>query len=615
MSHTTGRNRIGDLFLEVAADNDFDESMASDDELGQRQRLPSTSRASYSGKRRSLPADVVVNNANDRRPSTGGHLHARPSSRLHTHRAYTDLQRHMDQYKSPTNRTTLTFGDNVSVSGQSNSSRSRRYSAAPARSPASPSRLRERLQSPELPDYGRRRPSFGTTVTPSRTMESFEEESTAEDSDPKQADSTSNESQPAETVWDELDDLKSRIKSLEFNGQAHTSSSAAASGDSSDRPRTATTAPTTIDSSPKNVRKLQSESRKPTPTAPETPNMTKTMADIHPPLHTALEKARLLLNASLMRTLDATASDALQLAAITSSAGPQGTNYSAASIINGLTVSDRHVRRKVDNMCRNLTELCLALCEGKHEAPTILASPAPTIETPMLESPSIRYSSGKVAQRSSSIGRPVSRLEARKSSILGGNTISLAGNTSPRGSVEDVSFGEQETIQNPAYLQQPRRVSRAPSSVFSSRQRQDDISGDEDSNNFRPPSRAMTEVGALRNKSRITNETRSPAGSRTASLRESLTIKTNEAAFERNRDTPRVASIGSGGRRRRLFDNESTPPVMEEDTGTSEYNTPSQPRRRITSLGHYGNDHYSSRRSDLPGRTTSLSQRRHVIVE
>lgn len=445
-------------------------------------------------------------------------------------------------------------------------------------------------------------------------MESFEEESPAEESDQKQADSTSNESQPAETVWDELDDLKSRIKSLEFNGQAPASSSAAASGDSSDRPRTATTAPTTIDSSPKNVRKPQSDSKKATPTPPETSSTTKTIADIHPPLHTALEKARVLLNASLMRTLDATASDALQLAAITSSAGPQGTNYSAASIINGLTVSDRHVRRKVDNMCRNLTELCLALCEGKHEAPSILSSPAPIIGTPGQDSPLIRYSSGDLPQRSSSVGRPMSRLEARKSSILGGNALAFADNVSPRGSVGDISTGEQEPVQNPAYLQQPRRVSRAPSSVFSSRQRQDDVSGDEDSTSFRPPSRAMTDVGALRSKSRITNENRTPASHRTPSLRETLTSKANDSAFERNRETSRIASIGSGGRRRRLFDNESTPPVMEEEAGPSDYHTPSQPRRRITSLGHYSTD-YTLRKSDLPGRTTSFSKRRHVIVE
>ena len=251
-----------------------------------------------------------------------------------------------------------------------------------------------------------------------------------------------------------------------------------------------------------------------------------------------------------MRTLDATASDALQLAAITSSAGPQGTNYSAASIINGLTVSDRHVRRKVDNMCRNLTELCLSLCEGKHEAPSILSSPVPIIGTPGQDSPLIRYSSGDIPQRSSSIGRPMSRLEARKSSILGGNSIALAENVSPRGSVGDISSGEQEPVQNPAYLQQPRRISRPPSSVFSSRQRQDDASGDEDANTFRPPSRAMTDVGALRSKSRITNENRTPSTHRTPSLRETLTSKTNEAAFERNHETSRIASIGSGGRRR-----------------------------------------------------------------
>ncbi|KAK4507533.1 hypothetical protein PRZ48_001268 [Zasmidium cellare] len=564
-------------------------------------------------KRRSLPPDVDIY---DRRPSTSGNIYTRPSSRLNTNRS-ADLQRHMDQYKSSTTRSSYQLGDAASVSGQSSSGRARRYSVVPDRSPLSPTRLRERLHSPEVPQYGRRRPSFGapmsnTTSNQLTTLES-PEESPAEESEPKLSESTSAESQPEDNVWDELDELKLRIKELEMKDKVPTVSSAAASGDSSDRPRTATTAPTTIDSSPKHERKREPERKKATPTPPlETPSGANALSNIHPPLHTALAKAETLLNASLYRTLEAASNDALQLAAVTGSAGPQGTNFSAASIINGLTVSDRHVRRKVDSMCRNLTELCIALCEGKHEASEMVSSPT-SMETARQESPTFRYSENHAPSRSASNARPMSRLDARRSSILGGNSLVPYESISPRGSVGDMSATEQEPLSAKSNPPQLRRVSRAPSGLRSRIQRQDDISGDEETN-LRPPSRAMTDIGALRPRSRLATENRSPGAQRTPSLREILASKrNNDAAFEGNRETPRVSSIGSEHRRRRLFDQQSTPPVVEEEDGPDDYHTPSQPRRRVTSLG----GQFNSRRSigDIPGRTSSLHQQRHVITE
>ncbi|KAF2160495.1 hypothetical protein M409DRAFT_59970 [Zasmidium cellare ATCC 36951] len=563
-------------------------------------------------KRRSLPPDVDIYH---RRPSTSGNIYTRPSSRLNTNRS-ADLQRHMDQYKTSTSRPSYQPGDAASVSGHSSSGRARRYSVVPDRSPLSPTRLRERLHSPEVPQYGRRRPSFGAPMSNSTnnqlaTLES-PEESPAEESEPKLSESTSAESQQEDNVWDELDELKMRIKELEMKDKVPTVSSAAASGDSSDRPRTATTAPTTIDSSPKHERKREIERKKATPTPPlETASGANALSNIHPPLHTALAKAETLLNASLYRTLEAASNDALQLAAVTGSAGPQGTNFSAASIINGLSVSDRHVRRKVDSMCRNLTELCIALCEGKHEATEIVSSPT-SMETARQESPTFRFSENHAPSRQASNARPMSRLDARRSSILGGNSLVPYESISPRGSVGDMSVTEQEPSSTKSNPPQLRRVSRAPSGLRSRIQRQDD-SGDE-ATNLRPPSRAMTDIGALRPRSRLTNENRSPGAQRTPSLREILASKrNNDAAFEGNRETPRISSIGSEHRRRRLFDQQSTPPVVEEEDGPDDYHTPSQPRRRVTSMG----GQFNSRRSigDIPGRTSSLHQRRDVITE
>lgn len=630
MSRTSrGRanNNNPDLFLDVG---DARNTMPLEDEYGQLRR--SESRVSQAGKRRSLPADMSTPSS-DRRPSTSGNIYARPQSRLYTNsnRASSDLQRHLDQYRSPTTRQ---FGDAASVSGLSTGGRStRRFSIAPEQSPISPSHVsplvqRERLRSPELREYRSARQSLGETLqnhSSNRTLDSHEEESPTDGSEPKRAESTSADSQTAETVWDELDDLKARIKKLEFTGKPPTSS-AAASGDSSDRPRTATTAPTTIDSSPKHQRKQDSES-KATPTPPpETPATPSTLQNVHPALHSALAKAKPLLNSSLFRTLEASANDAIQLAAMTSGHGPQGTTYSAASIING-AVSERQVKRKVDSMCRNLTDLCISLCEGKLEAPAPLTSPA-SMDTVTESSPSLRYSrSSNLPQRTSSVGRPMSRLDARRSSILGvPSTGSFEG--SRRGSTADASGSEQESPQIQSYSQQ-RRMSRAPSSVLRSRQpRQEEASGEDDEPTIRPPSRAMTDIGALRAKSRVPPPERSPNTQRTPSLRESMiTRRTNEAAYESNREysTPRISSLsGSDLRRRRLYDlQQATPPVMEEEGGpddTRQYSTPSHPsRRRITSSGQFAS---AGRRttgefSSGPSRAASLNQRsgRSVVVE
>lgn len=62
------------------------------------------------------------------------------------------------------------------------------------------------------------------------------------------------------TVWDELDDLKSRIRKLELTGKLPSSSAAAMSSMAGERPRTATTTVTTVSSSPKHKQKASSNS-------------------------------------------------------------------------------------------------------------------------------------------------------------------------------------------------------------------------------------------------------------------------------------------------------------------------------------------------------------------
>ncbi|KAI6873885.1 hypothetical protein KC338_g1460 [Hortaea werneckii] len=566
-----GNGRKEDLFLELAQDSDENNG-----------RPPSrheraASRLSQAAKRRSLPADAEIANvtsSGEHRPrSSGSAIHGRAFSRPSA--LPSDLQRQPGPHQTTPIRDSVRADDSVSVSCRSLSGRAQKYTMQPSRAYATPSLSGQRLKSPDLPSYGRRRPSFGTASVKSRTTELTQTKDGEADSQDGSLTAgserkhslpeSSAESQGAETVWDELDDLKSRIKKLEL-------------------------------------------------TELSGPNL----ANVHPLLHSALAKAKSLLQPSLYRMLEATASDSLQLAAMTGSAGPQGTAFSAASIINGVTVSDRHVRRKADAMCRNLTDLTLALCDGKHES-TVAAS-SPLTAHSVQPSPTIRNSRssigpGENVNRNNS--RPVSRLEARRTSILGisaGQSVS----GSPRESTDDLSnASEQEGT--PKHVRAPpqelRRISRSNSRLLGVRSnRYGETSADEDPT-VRPPSRAMTDAGSnFRN--RLSGQHQSPGQCGTSpSLRESLIARrANAGAHDANRELPRVSSLNTDLARRR-WTKEVTPPVMEEEgDAASEYTPPSShSRRRVTSMGQF-----RERRTlgdGVPSRTASLSSRRHMAVE
>ncbi|KAH9845079.1 LPXTG-motif cell wall anchor domain protein [Teratosphaeria destructans] len=629
--------REDDLFLELAHD-----AQAEDERPVSRDRT--ASRVSQATKRRSLPMNSRMTSAEGRPRSSGIVLGERPGSKALQSSA---LSAHPDRFRDTPRDSQA--DDTISMSGRSAASRSHRYTvgAPPERSPMSAGlagRIRSsEIRSSEQPSYARRNQLFG------RAQDS-QDESPAESSEPKrsQDDSGSADSDTADTVWDELDDLKSRIKRLELTGKMPSSSSAAISGSSSERPRTATTAPTTIGSSPQQERKQSQpeseageedtagmktapQSRPQSRHQPQSPTTGHTVggpsaAGLHPLLHSGLAKAKSLLNGTLYRALEASAADALQLAAMAGSAGPQGTTFTAASAITGMTVSDRAVRRKADSMCRNLTDLCLALCEGKHEAlnvTSVTASPV-TVEVPKA-SPIIRYSRSSIGPDediSKSSKRPMSRLEARRSSILGIQR-STSISSSRRESNTDLSASEYEGTpsHSQALPRELRRVARASSRLLSVRAPVfDDVSGDDDPT-VRPVSRAMTDVGKLRAGSAVQSQPLSPQSPQTpqsGSLREAIAARrANSGAYDQNREGKRVASMSSEAARRR-WNRESTPAVREEEEDYEgkaqgpDIKPLSSPRRRITSLGPY-----SARRSggDLPSRTTSLGTRRHVAVE
>jgi hypothetical protein len=409
-------------------------------------------------------------------------------------------------------------------------------------------------------------------------------------------------------VWDELDDLKSRIRSLEIGGKP-SSPAPTATNHSAERPRTATTAPTTISSSPNHARKQSSLSA-------DTSVPTASTTTLHPLLHSALGKAKGVLSPQLYRSLEVTASDALALAAMTGSGAPQGTTaFMAASMVNGHSLSDKNIRRKADSMCRNLTDLCIALCDAKSD----LASP-PIKSTHMDTSQLQRETPLSRHARRASVGpqdlhlrsspnRPISRLEGRRSSLLGLG-LSNSFSTSPR----DINnqYLDQDLSPSHDKTDYAARYSRPGTSLQHSRYSQVEHDAPEDIA-ARAPSRAMTELGHTRQPS----GRRSEYGGGTApngiqhspSLRETLAARrVNTGISEDGQGGSQYGAPSSSSRSevaRRIMERRAAIQLEE-----SQY-VPK--RRRIASLTQYSP--LSPRIGAESPRTSSLSRRRNIVVE
>ncbi|KAH4601134.1 hypothetical protein HBH82_178730 [Parastagonospora nodorum] len=285
---------------------------------------------------------------------------------------------------------------------------------------------------------------------------------------------------PAVSVWDELDELKSRIRRIEMGGKIPSTSGAIVSQATAERPLTANTSATTVSSSP-------NQQRKSNLSPPESTIDGHTSSRTHPLLREALAKARQHTSPAVYRVLDATVGEALTLAEMTGSAGPQGTLHSASSILGGANVSDRQVRRKADNMCRSLTELCIALCETKTgvSSPAVRSSTHTISRRPSVQingdSPTVRQSIEPESNTMSNVSpsRAMHRIEARRTSML------YNGNGIPRESSQDFDHERQFSS----------RLSRAGTSLHRNRSSVDD---DDEDPIMRAPSRAMTDFRSLR---------------------------------------------------------------------------------------------------------------------
>ncbi|GBF63514.1 hypothetical protein TMEN_6139 [Trichophyton mentagrophytes] len=253
-----------------------------------------------------------------------------------------------------------------------------------------PSRLNDEL-SPEhsqrymperrdsVPDFAHKKPYKPSLVSSRKTraMTSYEagtDRNMGTDTTTKSkndgTESTMSTTAPS-TVWDELDDLKSRIRKLELTGKLPSSSAAAMSSMAGERPRTATTTVTTVSSSPKHKQKASSNSPPVAPPIPVDTDPSFTVSQVHPLLHTALAKAKPVLNQEVYQALESTATDAINLSTALTSSMP---HTSSMSVVTSASTPDRVLRRKADGVCRGLTELCLALSEDKLRPVTISRS-------------------------------------------------------------------------------------------------------------------------------------------------------------------------------------------------------------------------------------------------
>jgi hypothetical protein len=447
--------------------------------------------------------------------------------------------------------------------------RSRYFGASTRSTPTTPRGFGSREISPESQaPYGGHRPSAPDAMLPSRT--SSYRQSNLSYSTPRTYNSTPLVSRTMDmpdapetlraaegtestvsttapsTVWDELEDLKSRIHRLELTGKLPPTSGAAMSRASNDRPPTATTTVTTMSSSPKRGRGNS--------ISPIEPVTADKPAEAHPLLRAALAKSKPLLSTEVYKALEAAASDALGIASMMGSSGQPGPISSSQSTIGGTaSVSDRQVRRKADSMCRSLTELCLALSEGKTEHGTPVVSQVASQPSSQDKEPHVATETANNQRqpvttdliRVKSSPRALSRLEARRSSLLA--TSALAG---PRYAPSEAGTPTQTSM-----------AGRRTSLLLRSRRGGTEEPEEDDDTRFRAPSRAITEVGRIRNSPRE-YVSQQPLPEKAASVQSSLPVRRHYASTSlTNTGVPPMPPVSSLGGRKYL--DRSTP---ERDT-------------------------------------------------
>lgn len=336
------------------------------------------------------------------------------------------------------------------------------------------------------------------------------------------------------TVWDELDDIRSRIHRLELTGKTPATSGHAMSRVSDDRPRTATTNATTMSVSPK---------RPGVHLAADASSTTSSQREAQPILLSAVSKARPHMNNDAFGALESAASEVLSLAQMLGSVGQPGPISSGASTIGGgSNVTDRQLRRKADSICRSLTEMCLSLADEAAQRKNSAGPETPRDKEAVTTSPTRVFSvlNGASQRRTvatSEVGlsrinttispRTLARPDERRATFLGlgvassprlamspatpnaepstpgtGRRSSLLISRTRRAGTEepeDTSGGRK-----PSLLMRTRRAGTEEpdegrkTSLLLRSQRPAYAEDEDDSPRVRAPSRAATELGAFR---------------------------------------------------------------------------------------------------------------------
>ncbi|KAI9367206.1 hypothetical protein BJX61DRAFT_551724 [Aspergillus egyptiacus] len=283
------------------------------------------------------------------------------------------------------------------------------------------------------------------------------------------------------TVWDELEDLKSRIKKLELTGKLPPSSQEAMTSASGERPRTAATTVTTLSSSPRRRRtSLSGESDTITASNP-----------VHPLLQSALVKARNSVSREVYTALEATATDAVALSQLL---GSGKTPSGSVSIVNGYSSAERQSRRKADSVCRSLTELCLTLSDEYHakqqspgsEAAYRISQPNGTDDGTI--TPTVNY------RKSISQDPEITRRQS-VTSRFGARRASLANHVDHHPSPEN-SAQPAKITPSPGTSAAASRLSRLSVSMRTKRLHGDDELPERRNGHARSISRSMTDIGA-----------------------------------------------------------------------------------------------------------------------
>lgn len=333
-------------------------------------------------------------------------------------------------------------------------------------------------------------------------------------------------------VWDELDDLKSRIRRLELTGKQPATSAQAMSRVSDERPATAGTNATTMSASPRrNARPVDEVST------------TSSQREHQPILLSALSKTKDVVSNDVYSAMESAANDALALASMMGAPGQPGPISSGASTIGGTAnLTDRQLRKKAESICRSLTELCLALTdEALNRAAQValasdrnkenLVSPT-TITFPSITAQrrANNLTDQTVARLNPTTPRAPSTLEQRRTTMLNPPVLSSPRFAqAPKNTLMDPSgAGRKSSLlisrTRRAGTEEPEEQSGRRSSLLLARSRRagteepEDRAGrdtsllrsrkgtigdhDETEFRFRAPSRATTEVNHLRSSPR-----------------------------------------------------------------------------------------------------------------